>query len=100
VRSEPDKLKRFDVRFAIDEEQIGLEMTLAVIVPIAAECVILQSNGKHFIGSQQPDCRIQKFIESRAVLARLYPPEVSFEFLRDLDLPHSALREADRQIRP
>jgi len=52
MRSEPDKLKRFEVWFAIDEEQIGFEMTLAVIFPIAAECVVMPSKGKHFVFSQ------------------------------------------------
>jgi len=51
MRSEPDRLKRFEVWFAIDEEQIQFEMTLAVIVPIAAERMIMPSKGKHFIGS-------------------------------------------------
>jgi hypothetical protein len=31
---------------------------------------------------------------AHAVLACLYPPEVLFEFLRELNLPHSAQREA------
>jgi hypothetical protein len=36
MRSEPDKLKSFEVRLAINEEQIGSEMTLAVICPFSA----------------------------------------------------------------
>jgi hypothetical protein len=41
VGSEPDKLKRIEVWFAIDKEQSEFEMTLAAIVPISAECVAI-----------------------------------------------------------
>jgi hypothetical protein len=78
MRSEPHKLKRFEIRFAIDEEQIGFEMTLAVIVPITDERMVMPSKRKDFVGGQEPDRRVQKLIKSRAVLACPYPPEGFF----------------------
>jgi hypothetical protein len=40
MRSHANQLQNFGIRFPINQQQIGLEMALAMILPIASESVV------------------------------------------------------------
>jgi len=40
MRAEPDELQDFIVGFAIDQDEIGPDMAVAMIFPFAGECMV------------------------------------------------------------
>jgi hypothetical protein len=50
VRAEPDKLKTRIVRLAVDQDEVGADVAVAVIAPLAAERMIeiAPRNGSSF----------------------------------------------------
>ena len=52
MRSEPDKIKRTFIRFSVDEDQIGFDMTVTVVLPFPDQRMVVVTLGKRLIGHQ------------------------------------------------
>ncbi len=40
MRPKPDELQRIIIGLAVDQNQIGLHMAVAVVFPVAGQCVV------------------------------------------------------------
>jgi hypothetical protein len=67
VRAEPDKLKARIVRLAVNQNEVGFGVTVAVIAPLAAEQVIEIPPGQGLVFRQQRHGLQQIGVEALAV---------------------------------
>ena len=67
MRAEPDKLQAHVVRLAVDQDQVGSDVAVAVIAPLAAERVIEISPRQRLVLGQHSDGFEQLGVEAFAV---------------------------------
>ena len=67
MRAEADKLKAGLVRLAVDQNEVGLDVAVAVIVPFAGERVIEIPPGQRLVLRQQRDGFQEIAVEALAV---------------------------------
>jgi allophanate hydrolase subunit 2 len=67
VRAEADELEVRFVRLAVDQDEVGPYVTIAVIAPLAAERVVEIPPGQRLVLGQYGDCFEELGIEALAV---------------------------------
>ena len=97
MRAEPDKLKARFVRLAVDQNEVGLDVTVAVIVPLAAERVIEIPPGQGLVLRQQRHGCQQIGIEALAVPSGFLAPVVAAEAAGDLTIRIQAREQLSRR---
>src|SRR5437764_11689191 len=94
VRAETDKLKARVVRLAVDQDQVGPNVAIAVVAPVATERVIEIPPRQRFIRRQHRHGLQQRGIEKLAVPSGFLPLVVAPETARMPNGPHSGWRAA------
>ena len=74
MRAEADEFEASLVRLALDQNQVGSDVTVAVITPFTTERMIEITSGQLLILRQYIHCLVQLGIELPAVSPRLLPP--------------------------
>ena len=54
MRTETDKLQRFGIRLAVDEDQVGPDMAISAIAPLSAKGMIAVARRQRDVGSELP----------------------------------------------
>jgi hypothetical protein len=69
VRAEADKLKIFIVGFAVDQDQVGLDVAVPMIVPVTRQRVIETPARQLIVIGEKVDDIDQERVEFLAVLS-------------------------------
>jgi len=81
-------VQRIVVWFAINQNQIGPQVTIAVVLPLAPKGVIAMPHFEQFIVCKRPDQRLKILKEEFTVRAFRFAFEISFESGSLLNLSH------------
>ncbi len=92
VRSETSEHQGFRIRLLVNQEQIGLQVTLAITGPVAGQGMIAPTDRQRLIRGQQFPDRQKQPVKLAAERSRERPLVVFLELLRPQDRPHSVLR--------
>ncbi len=72
MRAEADKLKAGFIRLAVDQDEVGLDVAVAVIVPFAGKRVIEIPPGQRLVLRQQCHSFQESGVEALAVPSRFF----------------------------
>ena len=87
--AEPDEVQVFVVGFSVDEDQVGPDMAIAVVAPVAGKPVVVIPARQGRIGRNEVYYLHEDGIEGLAVSPQLFPAVVAPEAFRVSNLPHS-----------
>jgi len=79
---EPDQIQVFVVGFSVDKDQVGLDMAIPVVVPVAGEPVVVILARQWRIGCEEVDRLHEDGIEGFSVSPRLLAPVIAPEAVR------------------
>jgi hypothetical protein len=97
VRTKPDKLKAVFVRLAVNQDVVGADMAIAVIVPLAAERMIEIAAGLRLVLCQHVDGFEQQGIEAApAVASGFLASVIAAKATGVFNNPHSGSRAASQ----
>src|SRR6266481_8125208 len=99
MRAEPDELQACFIWLPVNQDEVGSDVAIAVIVPLAAERVIEIPSGQRLIFRQQGDGCQQIGVKALAVPSRLLPLVVAPETASVFNIPHSGSRAASPAAR-
>ncbi len=89
MRSQSHELERVVVGLAIDQDEIGLHMAIAMVFPVAGEGVVAPSSGHGSVKSQFSKQLRQFCRKSFAMRSFELALVVTLEFAGPLNRPHS-----------
>jgi hypothetical protein len=88
VRSHSDHLQNARIGLAIDEQQVGPEMALAMILPLASQSVITVFLGQSHVFDQERDHLTHEWVKLAPVLPFAFALEVAQAGSRPLNPQH------------
>lgn len=97
--TEAYKLKIRVVRLALNENEVGPDVAVAMITPLARQRMIEGATGQGPVRGEHVHDLHQQAVELLAVPSRLLAPIVPFEAVRVFNSPHSGSREDARARR-
>ena len=97
LRAEPDKLKTRIVRLSVDQDEVGADVAVAVIAPLATERVIEIAARQRLVLRQHGDGFEQGGIEALAVPSGFLAPVVAAEAAGDLTIRIQAREQLSRR---
>lgn len=86
--TQPHKLQRVVANFAIDQHEVGPDMAIAMILPVAGQRMISAAFRQRLIGRQKVEDRAQKAVHFLAELPCQFPLVVAPETGGGFNLPH------------
>ena len=95
MRPEAHQSQRAGVGLLVDQDQVGLDVAIAVIGPLTAQCMVVAARGERLIGGQGLDEGRETGVERGPMPALRLPLVVALEPARALNRPH-----ADRRTDP
>src|SRR5438132_9315063 len=99
MRAAPDELQAGFVGLPVNQDEVGSDVAIAVIAPLAAERVIEIPPGQRLVFRQQRDGCQQIGVEALAVPSRLLPLVVAPKPSSVFNSPHSGSRAASPAAR-
>ena len=88
MAAEAHELQHFVLRFSIDQDQIGLDGSVAMIFPVAGQCMVSVTRLKRLIAGQELHDGRHLRIKRSAVLDFSLPLVVAFKLSGRLNPPH------------
>ena len=88
VRTKTDKLKHIAIRFAVDENEVGLHMAVATVRPFARERMVPITYRQSHICAEQLHELVKLIRKETTVLAPGLALQVAFEARGELNRPH------------
>ncbi len=88
VRTHANELKNLRVRLAINQQQIGLKVTLAMIAPFASQYVVVILFGQPPVLRQQRNCNRYQGFHFASVLPALLALEIAAKSTGAFNPPH------------
>ena len=79
MRSKPHKLEHIAIRLAVNENEVWPDMTVPVVVPVSAKCVIPEAVGQKQIGRKQLQGGEEEIIQIPAEAALIFALEISLK---------------------
>jgi hypothetical protein len=88
VRPEADEVEVLFVELAVDQDQIGPDMAVAVISPLSAQRVVEQATRQGCVSRESIDDVQQGGVEVLGVTATLFAAVVAFEAMAEPNRPY------------
>ncbi len=88
MRTEANQLERFVVRLAVNQHEIRLHMTIAMVFPVAGQCVVVVARFERLVGGQELDYHIKFVYDDLTMSALQFPLQVAFELTGRISRPH------------
>lgn len=88
MRAEAQQFEAFSVRLAVNEDQIGADMAVAMIVPFANQGMIDVTRWQERVGRQNVDRLLEERVEFLAEGAGFLAPIIPLEAAGVFNRPH------------
>lgn len=90
MRAEADELQHGVIRLAVNQDQVRLDMTVSVVLPLAAQCVVAVLLGQWLVVGQRLDQADELALQRQPVRAFGFAFQIVPELTGLLNRPHRA----------
>lgn len=91
MRAKPNDLQRLGVGLSIDQHQVGFDVAIPMVVPVASKCMVPVPRFKGLIICESPKDRLQVSINRCTILPPNLALVVTPELPGRLNPPHAGL---------